>query len=51
MKESKENETFLIELNSDDLKKLKLLSKKYKISVDFLIEEALMDLLKKYNKE
>lgn len=50
MKESKENETFLIELNPEDLKKLELLSKKYKIPVDLLIEEALIDLLKKYNK-
>lgn len=50
MKESKENETFLIELNPDDLKKLELLSKKSKTTVDVLIEEALIDLLRKYNK-
>lgn len=50
MKESKENETFSIELNPEDLNKLELLSKKCKITVDLLIEEALIDLLKKYNK-
>ena len=50
MKESKENETFLIELNPDDLNKLELLSKKSKTTVDVLIEEALIDLLRKYNK-
>lgn len=50
MKESKEYETFLIELNPEDLKKLELLSKEYQITIDLLIEEGLTDLLKKYNK-
>lgn len=50
MKKSK-SEKFEIQLDSNKLKDLKQLSKETKTSIDVLLEEALKDILKKYNVE
>lgn len=46
----KEYENFLIELKSNDLDALKQLSEENKITIDLLVEEALRDILEKYNR-
>lgn len=51
MDELKEYEKFLIELKSKDLDALKELSEENKITIDSLVEEALRDILKKYNRD
>lgn len=46
----KEYENFSIELKSNDLDALKQLSEENKITIDLLVEEALKDILEKYNR-
>ena len=50
MDELKEYEKFLIELKTNDLDALKELSEDNKTTVDSLVEEALRDILEKYNR-
>lgn len=50
MEEIKEYENFSIELKSNDLDALKQLSEENKITIDLLVEEALKDILEKYNR-
>lgn len=51
MDELKEYENFSIELKTNDLDALKQLSEDNKITIDSLVEEALRDILKKYNRD
>lgn len=51
MDELKEYENFSIELKTNDLDALKQLSEDNKTTIDSLIEEALRDILKKYNRD
>lgn len=51
MDELKEYEKFSIELKTNDLDALKQLSEDNKTTVDSLVEEALRDILKKYNRD
>ena len=50
MERIKEYENFSIELKSNDLDALKQLSEENKITIDLLVEEALKDILEKYNR-
>ena len=50
VKDIKEQEKYLMELKTSDLNALKQLSKEINISIDLLLQEALKDILRKYNR-